>query len=132
MFVIGGYDCDWTIHGPTYHSELWSLNLDSDTFQWTQLTAMDYRRCYVGTCQWRGKIVAIGGHDGHERHRSVEEYDPATNMWRELAGLNQARSDAAVVNFNDRIFVIGGFDGAVSSTAKINLLAETREENGRM
>ena len=109
LFIVGGYDATL----PTYHSSLWCLDLRS--MHWTKLTSMEYRRCYIGTCVWRDQIVAIGGHDGQERHRAVERYDPQTNIWHEMASLNQPRSDAAVVNFADRIFVIGGFDGAVGT-----------------
>jgi len=71
------------------------------------------RRCYVGTALLDGRIVAVGGHDGRVRHRSVEEYDPGTNQWNLLPSLNSPRSDLAVVNYQGKIYAIGGFSGQV-------------------
>ena len=108
LYLVGGYDNI----GPTYHSSVWCLNLD--TMEWIEYSSkMEAKRCYISTCFWRDQIIAIGGHDGRERHRSVEAYDPHKNIWQPMASLCVARSDAAAVNYDDRMFIFGGFNGEV-------------------
>jgi len=71
------------------------------------------KRCYIGTVLLENRIVAVGGHDGRMRHRSVEEYDLGTNQWYTLPHLNTPRSDLAVVVLQNKVYAIGGFSGQV-------------------
>lgn len=68
---------------------------------------MHYRRCYVSVCVFNDKIYAIGGHDGHNRLRTAEVYDPETNQWTLLASMTNRRSDADCCVVNDNIYVVG-------------------------
>ena len=63
---------------------------------------------------FKGKIYAVGGHDGVERHKSVEVYHIDRNQWYRAPDLIHPRSDLDCVNLNGRIFAIGGFTGSVS------------------
>ena len=85
-----------------------------ESLQWLQLPPMMYRRCYVSTTVLDGCIVALGGHDGLERHNSVELYDPESMTWTEITNMIWPRSDFAVVNFEGKLYAIGGFSGQVS------------------
>ena len=71
--------------------------------------------------KFKGKIYAVGGHDGVERHKSVEVYHIDRNQWYMGPDLIHPRSDLACVSFNGRIFAIGGFTGSVSSAFFISL-----------
>lgn len=59
------------------------------------------------------KVVAVGGHDGTERQKTVEIYDPAINQWDFLPDMHSKRSDFAVVTYQGKLIVIGGFTGEV-------------------
>merc|ERR1719383_1464131 len=72
---------------------------------------MAYRRCYVSTVVLDGRLVALGGHDGIDRHSSVEAYDPVSMSWSVLTSMIFPRSDFAVVVFQRKIYAIGGFSG---------------------
>ena len=62
---------------------------------------------------FKGQLVALGGHDGHVRHRSCEWYNPEENQWSYLPEMTAPRSDLASAVLGHRIFAIGGFNGAV-------------------
>lgn len=70
---------------------------------------MNCKRCYVSVCVLDGKIYAMGGHDGDERHTSTEVYCPKTNQWTLLADMTDKRSDADAVQIGGKIYVLGLF-----------------------
>merc|ERR1712179_83965 len=69
------------------------------------------KRCYFATTVFDGKIFALGGHDGSNRLKTVEMYDPSSNMWTEMPSMNRRRSDFGATVLEGKIFAVGGFDG---------------------
>lgn len=67
------------------------------------------RRCYVSVCELNGYIYAMGGHNGVERLRSMERYDPCKNQWTLLQPMIVRRSDAAACRLNGKIYIFGNF-----------------------
>lgn len=55
----------------------------------------------------------MGGHNGLQRVRSVERYDPKHNQWTQLPQMNLARSDASATVFEGRIYIAGGLNDQV-------------------
>ena len=90
---------------------LHSFNMS--TMVWKELSSMLTKRCYIATSVLDGKLFALGGHDGFDRLKTVEMYDPKINMWTEMPSMLQKRSDFCVAVFHGKIFAIGGFDGQV-------------------
>lgn len=43
------------------------------------------------------RLIAVGGYDGAQYLKTVEQYDPETNEWVQLAALNFNRAGACVV-----------------------------------
>lgn len=43
------------------------------------------------------RLIAVGGYDGVQYLKRVEQYDPDTNEWIQLATLNFNRAGACVV-----------------------------------
>ena len=69
------------------------------------------KRCYIATTVFDGKIFALGGHDGSSRLKTVEMYDPSSNMWTEMPSMKQRRSDFGATVHDGKLFAVGGFDG---------------------
>lgn len=44
------------------------------------------------------RLIAIGGYDGVQYLKTVEQYDPDTNEWTAVAPLNFNRAGACVVS----------------------------------
>lgn len=51
----------------------------------------------------------MGGHDGHNRLKSLEVYVPEKNQWTLLANMSVKRSDADACTINGKIYIIGLF-----------------------
>lgn len=121
VFVIGGFQREPDANGGTYFAEMDSFNLEKRT--WSQMTAMNKRRCYVMTASVGGKLYAFGGSEGQglTRHQSAECYDPLTNEWSFIPNMISQRSDGAVaVGADGNIYIFGGFTGhEILSTVEI-------------
>ena len=105
LYIVGGFAGDQL----GYMDRLYCLNLS--TMIWKEKSPMMSKRCYIATTTLNGKLIALGGHDGTSRLRTVEMYDPKTNMWTEMPSMLQKRSDFGVAVFDEMIFAIGGFNG---------------------
>lgn len=55
---------------------------------------MHFPRMAVGVAVVNRLLYAIGGYDGHERHKSTECYHPENNEWTMIAPMHVARSGA--------------------------------------
>lgn len=51
----------------------------------------------VGVAVVNRLLYAIGGYDGHERHKSAECYHPENNEWTMIAPMHVPRSGAGEV-----------------------------------
>ena len=105
LYIVGGFAGDQL----GYMDRLYCLNLPS--MVWKEKSPMMSKRCYIATTTLNGKLIALGGHDGTSRMKTVEMYDPKTNMWTEMPSMLQRRSDFGVTVCDGMIFAIGGFDG---------------------
>lgn len=72
---------------------------------------MTSRRCRLGVATLNGKLFACGGYDGTSFLRSVEVYDPTTDMWKTITPMNVKRSRVALTANMGKLFAIGGYDG---------------------
>ncbi len=66
------------------------------------------------TCEFGGKIYAIGGFDGTKYITTVEVFDPATNTWDSLttSGTYTPRRGVCSVVIGGKIYVFGGANEA--------------------
>lgn len=79
------------------------------SYKFKQLCPMNEQRCLLaGVFHSDGRLYALGGHNGSQRLRSAEWYDPNSNQWHQIAEMTIARSDAAACSHENRIFIAGG------------------------
>lgn len=58
-----------------------------------------------------GKLLAIGGMDGHKGPLSIESYDPRLNEWMILKEMQARRLQCGVAVMDHKLIVVGGRDG---------------------
>lgn len=89
---------------------------------WAKKSEMPTARMGLCTCAVNGKLYAIGGvnHPGVDTAvlRTVEAYDPVTDVWTTKASMSTARNWAACAVVTHRIYVIGGDPTHLSSPRK--------------
>lgn len=77
---------------------------------------MNEARCFVSTATLEdGKILAIGGHNGRQRLKTAEKYDPEEDRWDFVAPMNEVRSDAGACTWKGQVYIAGGFNGRFTS-----------------
>lgn len=74
---------------------------------WAPKNPMPTPRTEFGVATVNNKIYAIGGYSGSVL-RTVEEYDPATDIWTRKADMPTPRRQLIVVSINGKIYAIGG------------------------
>lgn len=67
------------------------------TDTWTVVAPLSSKRDAVGVCPLGDRLMAIGGYDGCQYLRTVEQYDPNSNEWTSAAPLITGRAGACVV-----------------------------------
>ena len=72
---------------------------------------MSSRRSGAGVGVLGPLLYSVGGHDGPLVRKSVECYNPETNVWVTVADMNFSRRNAGVVTHNGLLYVVGGDDG---------------------
>ena len=73
------------------------------------IAPMGEPRCHLsGVFHSDGRLYALGGHNGSQRLRSAESYEPRSNQWRPIAQMTISRSDASACSHQGRIFIAGG------------------------
>jgi N-acetylneuraminic acid mutarotase len=55
-----------------------------------------------------GMVYAVGGWEGSQRLKTVEQYNPDTNTWKFVAPLKLAVTSPAVVAHGGTMYVTGG------------------------
>ncbi|KAI7812829.1 putative kelch-like protein diablo [Triplophysa rosa] len=104
IFIVGG----WTQTAPLCAVERFSSFYN----EWRAMAPMPKRRGGVAVCSLGGMIFTVGGRDDVTCVRSVEKYDPNTNVWSsEVASLSSPRSGVCVVEMDGFMYALGGFDG---------------------
>ena len=66
------------------------------TNTWAAVAPMRTSRGNVGLAAVRGKLYAVGGHDGIGVLHTAETYDPQTDRWEVVAPMACARSAHAL------------------------------------
>jgi len=80
---------------------------------WTRKADMPTARSGLCASVVDGKIYAIGGAPSSGvRIRTVEQYDPATDMWTRKADTQIPRTFFGASTVNKKIYVIGGFSSS--------------------
>jgi len=69
---------------------------------------MGEKRCHLTGVTHNGRVYALGGHNGSERLKLAERYEPASNEWHRIADMSAARSDASACSHDGKIFIAGG------------------------
>lgn len=62
-----------------------------------QIANLSIGRDAIGVTLLGDRLMAVGGYDGVQYMKIVEQYDPDTNQWTTLAPLNFNRAGACVV-----------------------------------
>lgn len=58
---------------------------------WLAVPEMTQQRRHVGVVSVKGKLYAIGGHDGQTHLATAEVFDPIAGAWRRIAPMNTSR-----------------------------------------
>ncbi|XP_061580424.1 kelch-like protein 6 [Cololabis saira] len=113
-----------TFHNEVYISggketqhDVWKYNGALD--KWIQIEPLSTGRWRHKMAVHSGKVYAIGGFDGVQRHTSVEAYDPFHNRWTQVTPLAMGVSSFAAANFDRWIYVIGGGPNGKLATDKV-------------
>uniref|UniRef100_A0A1I8JK12 Kelch-like protein 17 n=1 Tax=Macrostomum lignano TaxID=282301 RepID=A0A1I8JK12_9PLAT len=103
VYLIGGFvqpksddEAQTEAQGPTARVSAYSLRQRV----WRERAAMHEQRNFVSACRCRGRLYAMGGHNGQQRLASAESYDPVANRWHRLAPMHNVRSDAGATSLN--------------------------------
>ncbi|CAG0916317.1 unnamed protein product [Notodromas monacha] len=76
--------------------------------QWQEMAQMLEPRSELGLAMVDGQIYAVGGWEGCQRLKTVEQYNPASNTWKLVAPLKLAVTSPAVVAHAGHLYVTGG------------------------
>lgn len=58
-----------------------------------------------------GYLYAVGGHDGINYLKTVEKYNPETNVWTCVASMGARRGGVGVATLGGCLYATGGYDG---------------------
>lgn len=83
---------------------------DEASSDWKILDDMPTARYGFGLVEHNGLLYAIGGYNA-SGVKSVEVYDPETNMWQTRASMPTGRGFLVVAKANNKIYAIGGITG---------------------
>ncbi|KAL4624735.1 kelch-like protein 6 isoform X1 [Arapaima gigas] len=102
--------------GKETQHEAWKYNAALN--KWIQIEYLSIGRWRHKMAVLAGKVYALGGFDGSQRHSSVETYDPFHNTWTEAAPLMVSVSSFAAASHNNKLYVIGGGPNGKLATNK--------------
>lgn len=63
-----------------------------------KIASLSLGRDAIGVALLGGCLIAVGGYDGNQYLKTVEQFDPESNEWQQLAPLNYNRAGACVVS----------------------------------
>lgn len=69
-----------------------SFEMQPDELIEKPMSPMHYARSGLGTAEMNGKLIAAGGYNREECLRTVECYDPHTDLWSFLAPMRTPRA----------------------------------------
>ena len=67
-------------------------------FFFPQIACLSLARDSIGVGLLGEYLIAVGGYDGTQFHKTVEQFDSESNEWTQLAPLNYNRAGACVVS----------------------------------
>ncbi|XP_040164883.1 kelch-like protein 5 isoform X1 [Anopheles arabiensis] len=85
-----------------------------EAFKWHLIPG---RRSLISTSRTRprkstmGRLLAVGGMDGHKGAISIESYDPRLDKWTLLKNMPTRRLQFGVAVLEDKLIIVGGRDG---------------------
>lgn len=85
-----------------------------EAFKWHLIPG---RRSQISTQRTRprkstiGKLLAVGGMDGHKGAISIESYEPRLDKWTLLKNMPARRLQFGVAVMDDKLIIVGGRDG---------------------
>ena len=105
IYVIGG---SVSVYGVLNKVEMY----DPATNTWKKKTDMPTPRVCLSTSAINGKIYAIGGawnnYPDYDPLKTLEEYDPATDIWTSRANMPTPRVFLTSSAVNGKIYIFGG------------------------
>ena len=101
--------------------------VDLATGEKKNIAPMSVARVFMSMVSLKGCLYAVGGFDGHIKHKTIEKYDPAQNQWSVIAEMKQRRSDAGCTVVGEFICVAGGTDGR-NKLSSVEVYNTTTEE----
>lgn len=75
------------------------------------LANMESFKCGAGCGNLNNNLLVCGGYDRAECLRSVELYDPGSNVWAALTPMREARGRFNIAVVGDRVYAVGGCNG---------------------
>jgi hypothetical protein len=127
VLIVGGHECNL----PGWLGQANAYIFDPDTYQWTILPAMAYRRWYpTATALPDGRAIVIGGGDRDSSSGSYsrypEEFDPPTNTWTRLTNGSQVIPNYPFVYvLPDGNVLVAGSDESPMATYVLNPATQT-------
>ncbi|KAE8611050.1 hypothetical protein XENTR_v10012317 [Xenopus tropicalis] len=88
-----------------------SLEIQPDDSLERVMSPMHYARSGLGTAELNGKLIAAGGYNREECLRTVECYDPETDIWTFIAPMKTPRARFQMAVLMDHLYVVGGSNG---------------------
>ncbi len=100
--------------------------------KWTAKESMPTARGAFSTCVVNGKIYAIGGRVGQQKHATVEDYDPAMDQWTRKASMPTARNELSASTVNGKIYAIGGGGDGYTAVEEYDPATDTWTKKANM
>jgi dihydrofolate reductase len=110
VFVIGGIG-----NYGSYLNTVEKINIDNLSSGWTQMSAMNEKRCKFAAALYEygddKYIYVFGGRNLGTTISSVERYDIPNNKWEMVnSNMNMERWNHAAVKVGNKVYIIGGED----------------------
>jgi len=107
IYVIGGWNYYPNSNNTYSIGKVWEYDPGTDAWDTTR-AEMEIPREYLTTSVVDGKIYAFGGWDESVVYKTVEMYDPATDVWTTLNEMPEQRVYLKSGVVNNRIYIFGG------------------------
>lgn len=97
-----------------------------DWFQdsWFRVAKLSTPRRHVAVACLKGKVYAVGGHDGLHHLNSVECFDPLSDQWAEVVPMRTCRRGMAAGVLEGVMYVAGGLDETTCFNTVERLVSE--------
>ncbi|KAK2727154.1 influenza virus NS1A-binding protein homolog A-like [Artemia franciscana] len=82
-----------------------------EEFAYKIIPPMSNARCTMGCASFNNTLIVCGGYNRGECLRTVEAYNPATNMWVSLPSMREPRGRLDIGVAQGKIYAIGGCSG---------------------